>query len=234
MDNVNLICFPYAGGSKYAYLRFESVAPKGLNIITMELPGRGDRLLEPLLVDVNSMVDDLFISLKDNIYKPYIIYGHSMGAILGYLIAKKLQENNFPLPLHLIITGCEGPASKNENQKKRSQLPPDEFIEELKTLGGIPDQVFEDISFQNFFEPILRADFKALEDYKYSKGDPLNVPICVLFGEEENFSLTEALLWKEESNCEVEVIQFPGDHFFIFKHVKQIMNIIQKKIQVAY
>jgi len=199
--------------------------------MTMELPGRGDRLLEPLLLDVNSMVDDLFIRLKDNINKPYIIYGHSMGAILSYLVVKKLEENNFPLPLHLIITGCEGPSAKNEKQTIRSQLSNDDLIEELKTLGGIPDEVFEDISFHNFFAPILRADFKAVEDYQYLKGDPLNVPICVLFGEEEDFSLTEALLWKEESNCEVEVIQFPGDHFFIFKHQKQIMNIIQKKIK---
>lgn len=229
--DTNLICVPYAGGSKYSYLSFESIAPKGVNIIPIELPGRGGRLMESLLLDINSMVDDLFIQLRYYIHKPYIIHGHSMGALLGYLLVRKIAEQDLPLPFHLIVTGCEGPSVKDNNKKFRSSLPTDKFIEELKILGGMADEVFEDISFLTFFEPILRADFKAIEDHKYLKGNALDVPICVLFGSEEDFSLTEALSWQEESNFQVEVIQFSGDHFFIFNHEKQIMDIIEKKIK---
>jgi len=229
-SDVNLICFPYAGGSKYSYLSFESIAPKGVNVIPIELPGRGERLLEPLLFDVNSMVDDLFVQLQDLIHKPYVIFGHSMGALLGFLVVKKITENSLSLPLHLIVSGLEGPSVKDERKKNRASLPADEFIEELKILGGISNEIFEDISFLSFFEPILRADFKAIEQHKYSKGNALDIPICVLFGSEEEFSLTEALFWQEESNFEVEVIQFSGDHFFIFEHKKQIMDIIKKRL----
>lgn len=232
LTDINLICVPYAGGSRYSYSSFESIAPKGINIIPVELPGRGARIMEPLLFDVNAMVDDLFIQLKPHIYKPYAIHGHSMGAILGYLVVKKIAAKNaIPLPQYLIVTGCEGPSVKDNKKKIRSNLPTDKFIDELRILGGIADEVFDDISFLTFFEPILRADFKAIEDYEYLKSDALNVPICVLFGSQEEFSLKDALFWQEESNFELEVMEFPGGHFFIFKHTKQIMDIIQKKIK---
>ncbi|MBB6131822.1 thioesterase II family protein [Mucilaginibacter lappiensis] len=230
-NNINLICFPYAGGSKYSYLSLESIAPPNIKFIPIEPPGRGDRLMEPLLLDINSMVEDLFNQIIVHIDKPYVIFGHSMGALLGYLVAKKIEENNFPLPQRLIVTGCEGPSVKDENKKLRSTLPPDKFIEELKILGGIPNEVFEDASFINFFEPILRADFKAIEDYKYLKRSSLNVPFTVLFGSDEDFSFEEAFSWQDESNFEVDVIQLPGDHFFIFKHEKQIIDLIQKKMR---
>lgn len=227
---MNLICFPYAGGSKYSYGSFKSAAPKGINVVPIELPGRGDRFMEPLLVDINSMVEDLFDQLKGYIHKPYVLYGHSMGALLSWLTAKKIANANLPLPQQLIITGCEGPSVKDESEKLRSQLPPDEFIEELKILGGISHDILQDKSFLEFFEPILRTDFKAIEGYKYLKSAPLNIPVCVIYGSEEEITPEEASCWQEEFNLPVEVIQLPGDHFFIFKHEKKIMSIIENRI----
>lgn len=230
-DTVNLMCFPYAGGSQYSYNSFKAVAPTGLNVIPIELPGRGDRVKESLLVDIESMVNDQFNQLKNYINRPYILYGHSMGAILCYLVAEKIASANLPLPQHLIVTGCEGPSAKEKNQKRRSHLPQDEFLGELKALGGLPHEILMDTSFLDFFEPILRTDFKAVEDYQYLKSAALNIPICVIYGSEEDFSFAEASAWQKESNFDVEVIELPGDHFFIFRHERQIMNIIEKKLK---
>ena len=228
-DEVNLICFPYAGGSKYSYRSFEAVIPRGINLIPLELPGRGDRVNERLLIDINAMVEDLLGQMNRYTNKPYILYGHSMGGILAYLVAKRISNDNIHLPECLVITGCEGPSVKNDAQKARSLLPSVEFFEELKTLGGIPDEILKDEGIREFFEPILRADLKAIEGFKYRKSIRLNVPICIIFGVEEDISLEEASSWVDESNSRVEIFQFPGDHFFIFKYEKKLMEVIEKK-----
>ena len=230
-DKVSLICFPYAGGSRYSYGVFESVAPRKFNILPLELPGRGDRIGEPLLTEINSMVDDLFRQIRSRIDEPYIIYGHSMGAILAYLVIKKISQYNLPLPRHLFISGCEGPSAvKHKKQKLRSHLPPDEFIEELKGLGGVPEDILKDESFIRFFEPILRADLKAIEGYEHRESIPFNIPVAVLYGSEEDLTFEDVYAWQEESITEVEVIKFSGNHFFIFKHKKEIMDIIERMV----
>jgi surfactin synthase thioesterase subunit len=196
----------------------------------IELPGRGERLDEPLLVDIHLMAEDVFNQIKKNLYKPYIFFGHSMGGILSYLVAKRIKESGLPLPLHLLVTGCEGPSADNTNKKLRSQLPRDKFIEELKELGGVPQDVLQNESFLVFFEPILRADFRSKETYVYKETDPLDLPITVMYGSDEDITVAGASAWQKESTVPIEMFELQGDHFFIFNNEKYIMEMILKKI----
>ena len=106
-----------------------------INIIPLELPGRGKRISEPLLSDIQSMTDDLFLQIKTSIMSPYAFYGHSLGALLGYLLVKRILDEKLPPPLHLFFSGRAGP-SVQDKDKDIYALPKKEFIQKLKEYDG--------------------------------------------------------------------------------------------------
>ena len=230
---INLFCLPFAGGNKYSYQKYLDKAPSFLNIIPMEYPGRGARMKEPLISNADLLVDHLFEKISKNIDQAdYAIYGHSMGGLIAFLLARKLVENNCKPPLHLFITGTCGPSSPLRSAKNRHLLPDDEFIQELKELDGIPDEILQNEELLGFIEPILRADFKTCETFQYREDAPLNLPFTVITGTEENMEAEDIHLWQKESGSEVDFRQIPGKHFFIFKYPRVIVDIISKKLSI--
>lgn len=174
---------------------------------------------------MDKLVDHLFEEMKPQLNEPYAFYGHSMGTVLGYLLVKRIMDTDLPKPAHLFFTGCEGPSTFKYDERRHT-LPKDELIHELKKMGGGSEELFNNDHLMDFFEPILRADFEAIEKYRHQRDQLLEVPISVFIGTEEDISLEDAKAWQEETTKEVTVKQFPGDHFFIFDHEEIIMKLI--------
>jgi external thioesterase TEII len=229
---INLLCLTFAGGSKYSYRVFYDKAPPFLNIVTLEYPGRGSRIKEQLISEIHTLVDDLYRQIKDIVdTERYAIYGHSLGGLIAYLVTLKLLENNHTRPEHVFITGTEGPASSSRLEKKRYLLPKNEFIEEIKDLGGMPDEILQSEELLDYLEPILRNDFKISETYIYDNHLPLNIPMTIITGTEEDMKNEDILLWQNESTLPVEFMQMEGGHFFILQHTDRILEIISRKLQ---
>jgi surfactin synthase thioesterase subunit len=222
MTFATLFCLPYAGGSQYSYQGYCSYAPDGLQVVPVELPGRGARYAEPLLTDICLMVDDVFGRLKDQLYEPYALYGHSMGALLVYLLSRRIVAEKLPPPRHLFCTGCRGPSAR-ETGAPWHLLPDNEFVAKLKGLGGSPDELLENEDLMRFFVPILKADLQAVETYRHVPSDPLDIPISVWIGCDENVTVQEARAWQQETTGPFEMGQMPGKHFFIFDYEEEIM-----------
>ena len=225
MENINLICFPFAGGNRYSYSSFKDYVPKGFEFHTYELPGRGVRFREPLLLDMKDVVEDAMTWMSQFIHQPYAIYGHSLGALLGYLMMKEIQRSNVNPPLHLFFTGSEGPSVQNRREMNY-KLPKDEFFEKLRELGGCPPDILKDATIMEFFEPIIRADFQVVEEYIYEPSMPFDIPITCFYGTEEDMTHEDVLSWSKESTMEVEVRRLPGDHFFINQFIEEIVNFL--------
>lgn len=229
-ERVNLFCLPYAGGSAYSYKGFLKSAPNFLEIIFLELPGRGNRAKEPLLKSLGQMVDDLMSQIKSKIEEPYAIYGHSMGALLGYLLTKHSIKAGYRPPLHLFFTGCSGP-SVNDIDRGRHLLPQDQFIEKLRELDGSPEEILSDPILMAYFEPIIRADFEAVDNYVYEETEPFsNMPITVINGLNERATYEHGLAWQKETTEKIDFRQFPGKHFFIYDYQHELMKIITNKL----
>jgi surfactin synthase thioesterase subunit len=229
---MKIFCFPYAGGSIYSLKQFERLMPAGIEWIPIEPPGRGRRVHEALIRDLYALSADIFKQIRGRLDEPYAIYGHSMGAMLAYLVAKRIMACGLPAPLQLFVSGCGAPSGKPEN-KGRYLLPTDKFWAALRELGGSPDEVLHNTDLQRFFEPILRADFEAIENYQYQQGVPLDIPITVMIGSQEAISRKDAGRWQEETLAPVEVVHFPGNHFFIFEQARAIAGLIQSNLQLV-
>ena len=229
---IQLFCLPFAGGNKYSYREFIEKAPSFLKIVTLEYQGRGTRMQDALVTDINEMVNDVFGQVSPLVgQQDYAIYGHSLGGLMAYLLTLKLVENNHKPPMHIFITGTSGPSSPDrQEEKKRYLLPQKEFIEEIRALDGMPEEILENEELLYYFEPILRADFQASETYTYRERPPLTIPFTVVTGTEEDIEPENIKLWQKESIYPVDFKRLPGKHFFIFQHTFKIIEIISKKL----
>src|SRR5688572_11916952 len=218
---VNVHCLPFAGGSKYSYFECTKRRDKAMSFIGIDYPGRGSRISEPLLPNIHKIADDAFMKVRQRLHEPYAIFGHSMGAIVGFLLMLRIDEAKLPFPKCLIFSGCPGPSVyKRDNLYT---LPKRDFFLHLRNLDGTPPEIFRNDDLMTFFEPILKADFQALTLFRYPEHDKWDIPITVLVGKEEGISAEDAKAWGNETKSQLDLIWFPGKHFFLFNHVTDII-----------
>ncbi|EZH74461.1 hypothetical protein ATO12_11880 [Aquimarina atlantica] len=231
-----IIAIPFAGGNQYSFKTIEKYIQKDIEWVTVELPGRGGRFSEQSLDAIHLMVADLFDQILPHIKEgPYMIYGHSMGTLLGYELTKKIVEAKMRLPKCLFFTGRSAPSVLTK--KKRSILPKTLFWKEVYDIGGLPTEILDNKDLLDLYYPILKSDFKAIEDYEYiTQEQPFSFPIYVCMGTEEvgedhnQQTIEEIMAWDNETKslCGPELLE--GDHFFILKSPQ----IIAQKIVKAY
>ncbi|WP_353573160.1 thioesterase domain-containing protein [Candidatus Albibeggiatoa sp. nov. BB20] len=217
-STVNLFTLPFAGGNFYSYRAFQAHLPPQIKMRPLEPPGRGRRIAESLLPDLEDMADDAFFKLqKHDLSKPYIIYGHSMGGLIAYLLIQRLQIHNVALPLHFIVSGRRSPDKPYHHIYHT--LSPNEFIQWLKTLGGLPQTILDSDELMQLVTPIIQTDFQATETFNYQQRPriKLEVPITAFYGTDEDISEQEMYNWYQESTQTVQLEKLIGDHFFIFQ-----------------
>lgn len=226
MNPVSLYCFPYAGGNAWSYRPLASCCPPGLTLTGIELPGHGRRSGEALCRDLEALADDCFVQLRPALTRgPYALFGHSMGALLAYLCALRIQQAALPLPKALFLSGQSAPGLARET--RRHQLPHDEFLRMLQTLGGCPPELLQQEELIVYLEPILRADFEAVETWQSGRQESaLPIPIILFQGSGEDLAPEAILAWSRHTTSGFELHHLEGGHFFIQDHGQAIASII--------
>lgn len=220
-----LFLLHFAGGN-YCSFRFLTPLLHAFDTIALELPGRGKRASENLLYDLDTAMQDLYqqLLLHRN-DAPFMIYGHSLGALLTLGVARMLERAGHP-PAAIFVSGSAGPGI--EIPQQRYLLDDAAFKKELQELGGMPAGFFEEPELVDYFLPILRADFQ-LADSDMQDLTPLQIPIHAMMGTaEENAVHIEN--WKNFTNTEFTHTLFDGGHFFIYDHPEQIAGIIKDHV----
>lgn len=230
-----MFIIPFAGGSAHSMVPFAQEINKFCVVEILELPGRGKRINEPLLTNTDEIINDLWSKVIPKIgpqYKDYFIFGHSMGTILGILLIQKIVRERGIKVSHFFVSGRGGPSKEYDLEDRNTHLlPSKEFKEKLRELGGSPDEVLDNDDLMEFFEPIIRADFQAIATFHYKKSGKLDVPITGFFGSDEKTKLEDMQLWQLESIHPVEIVQFPGHHFFVFNCLNEIIKIMKDRVE---
>ncbi|TXC81944.1 thioesterase II family protein [Luteibaculum oceani] len=224
-----IICLPFAGASKYAYNQFNNMGVGSLDFIGLDLPGRGMRFNEPLLRSIDEMTHDLYNQILPFTNEPYYLFGHSMGAILGQRICEKLHELDKPLPKKLLLSGRGGPDTEITHREWH-KLPPNDFKKKVFELGGSPKEVLDNPELMELMEPILRADFEAVETYLYPKINKLDIPVSVYYGSHDKCTKEECENWQVISDKKITLTEISGNHFFIFSNAQQFLNCLKQDI----
>lgn len=216
----------YAGGNMYSFQALVEKLRPVFEVESLELPGRGRRIREALLQTKTEAVADLLKQIRSRRTKaPFMIFGHSMGATLGFAIVHQLELSG-DAPFCFIASGNAGPNVKERNNY--SQLPQEEFFNKLREMGGITSELSANPELLDFFEPILRADFALLERAEEKISYKINTPIHAIMGSTEEY-VEHIENWGNYTTGQFEHETLPGNHFFVFDHTAQLQAIIIEK-----
>ncbi|MBK6338152.1 MAG: thioesterase [Bacteroidetes bacterium] len=227
---MKLFLFHHAGGDKYAFRNFISYLDPKIEAMPIEVSGRGDRFNEPLINNIEDLVLDIFSQIKNNLDAPFAFLGVSMGALLSYLLCEKMQDEGLKLPQHLFLFSRRCPYSY-QNYQKIAHCPSEEFWNGIIQYGGCPQALIDHPELKEIFEPILRNDFKLLENYQPKENpNKINAAATVLYGLADRISSEEAHSWSKLFEKSTEVIPFEGAHFFMFENPGLCIDIINDKL----
>ncbi|WP_305883644.1 thioesterase II family protein [Chroococcidiopsis sp. CCNUC1] len=223
---LRLFCFHYAGGSGLSFRPWLDWLPLNVEGCLVELPGHGMRLSEPPFTRLEPLIAALHQALLPSFTKPFVFFGHSMGALVSFELARRLRREQHPLPLHLFVSGQRSPQIPDPDRPIHA-LPDSEFLDELRRYNGTPEAVLANTELMQLLLPTLRADFAAIETYDYSDEPPLDFPIGVLGGLQDWKADPPSLeSWREQTQAIFDLRLFPGDHFFIYKAQPQVLSYL--------
>lgn len=226
MDKIKLFCFPYAGGSSTAYARWQRLLSKNIELRAIELPGRGTRIEEQLKDSIEEMVDDAYSIIEKELDFPFAFFGHSMGCVIAYELCFRVFEQKGKKPVHAFFSGKKAP-HLSEQEESLYNLPEEVFRSKIVNLGGTPVEILKYPELLDFFMPILRSDFKAIESYKFNHGnDDLGCDITILGGKQDNMTFFEISEWNRLTTRNCKIHMFNGGHFFINDNYVDIIRII--------
>lgn len=227
---IKLYCIPYAGGSAIIYHQWKSKLRSNIELCPIELAGRGGRITEPLYANLEAAVEDIFEQIKAGITThDYIVFGHSMGALLAYELLQKIKNEGVKKPLHAFFSGRKPPHIARK--KIYSSLSTEAFEREIMSLGGTPPEVFKYPELKEVFMPILRNDFRISETViKRSEISKLPIEFSILIGKEEQIHQVEANQWRMHTSQACCVYFVNGGHFFLSKETDAVTNIINQSI----
>jgi len=225
--SLNVIAIPFAGGDRYSYRHFQTYLGSAINWHTIELPGRGIRKKEEIPENFERMAESLITQAEPIMNRgPFGLFGHSMGALLGYHLALMLHEKNMPQPVWAFFTGFGAPGFKKKNPI--SHLDSDQFWNRVASQNGVPISVLNSKELRDYFEPVLRHDFTALEKYcnNFTESFVLTCPLYLRRGTEESITDMEFMAWQKFCTKPIDQQTYEGDHFTYIKNPVDLCNKI--------
>jgi surfactin synthase thioesterase subunit len=227
---MKIFFFHHAGGDQYAFKNFKPLVQqhdwKG---VYYDHPGHGERFSETLLSDIHQIAHETFESNKEKFTGDFAFFGVSMGTLVSFIVAQKLMAENLSMPKHFFAASRKCPAS-HRTHPKAAHLDSDDFWRVIANYGGCPPALIEHVELREVYEPIIRADFKALEDYEHLNYPKLKVPATILFGKEDHFKKEELLSWQNHFQDTIEIIDFEGGHFFCYEQAENVMQIVKNRL----
>lgn len=223
---LRLFCFPHAGGGASMFRPWLAALQPEIEVCPVQLPGRENRLREPLYQQFSQLVEALTEALHPYFTLPFAFFGHSMGALLSFGLARHLRQKNEALPVHLFLSAYRAPQIPNL-ETPLHLLPEAAFIKKLLSFNGTNPEVLANEELRQFLLPIMRADFAVCETFHYTPEEPLACPITVFGGLQDSRVQKEALqAWCEQTSGAFARRMLPGDHFY-FQQQQTRLHLLQ-------
>jgi len=225
---IRLFCFHHSGGGASAYYPWVDHISPYIEMVAIQLPGRESRFTEPLTNNLNYIIKELnegFDIYKD---KPFFVFGHSLGGIIAFEFVKSIHQHYSLYPRHIIISATKAPHFPFR-MKPLSPLDDEALKEELKAYNGINERILENDELLSLFLPIIRSDFSISEKYCSADVTPLPCNILHLSGSQDwTVNEEEIQGWATHTSGKFEHISFPGGHFFLKDHQRDIIKLINQ------
>jgi medium-chain acyl-[acyl-carrier-protein] hydrolase len=228
--SLRLFCFPYAGGDTYGFRSWQRHFPPYIDLCLVHLPGRGKRIDEQMFTRLILLVQTIADLIMREPESPYALFGHSMGALISFELARELRRRGFAAPRRLFLSGRSAP-DVTGREAPIFNLPEEAFIAAVGSFNGAPKQVFAHPEAMKFFLPALRADLEMLDTYKYQPQERLSCPLTVYGGLQDADAPVDGLrAWEEHTSARCDLRLFNGDHFFIHNPSIGFVDVFRRDV----
>lgn len=228
--SLRLFCFPFACGGGLTFRTWPDELPMAIETNAIQLPGREGRIQTPPFTRMKPLIEALEEALLPNLDVPFAFFGHSMGAVVAFELARKLRAARGLHPKHLFVSARRAPHLPSSRDPVHNQ-PTQELVRTLRRMGGTPEQVFNEPELMALFLKIARADFELLETYTFTPGEPLECPISVFHGlQDQEVTEDEAKTWREHTSGAFSQRTLPGGHFFLNTARRPLLRAIAQDL----
>ena len=212
---MRLFCFPPAGSGAMMFRHWPGHLLPDLEVCAVQLPGRENRWREQPFDQLSRLLPPLTAAILPHLGKPFAFFGHSMGALIGFELARHLRSTHDISPRHLFVSSHPAPQIPGSGAPVHL-LPDPALLEELRHLGGTPEAILNNSELMQLLLPTLRADLKLCETYVYQSAPPLGCPITAFGGSRDpKVTLAELRAWQSETCGPFALMLYPGGHFFL-------------------
>jgi surfactin synthase thioesterase subunit len=228
---LRLFCFPYAGGRASVYRSWLDALPSEVELCGIQLPGREDRLGEQAYTRLTPLIQALAEAIYPYLDRPFAFYGHSMGALISFELARQLRRMYDRHPVCLYLAAFRAPQLPNPNIKIY-HLPLEVFKVVLRA-DGIPETILQNEELMQIMLPMIRADYELCDTYEYREEPPLVCPFS-LFGGLEDVRISKADLeaWPVHSSAMCSLSMLPGSHLFLHTAQDLLLAEISQNLEM--
>lgn len=233
-EQARLFCFPFAGGGASSFLPWKSLLPDDISLFPVQLPGHEDRYGEQAITEMERLCEEAAGALLPLFTRKTAFFGHSMGGLLAFCLARWLKRRGLPSPVHLFISAAPTPVLPEE-------LPPETvgdeaFLERVLQCRAIPDQVLLDEESLGMVKKTLLDDHRLLLSMIDGDEEPLNIPISVFAGEKDILvPFGRVGMWKNFTTETCSMALWPGGHFYVRKwRAELVEQIAQSLLMYAF
>ncbi len=224
-----LVCFPHAGGSASYFFWLSAALSPEVKVCGIQYPGRQDRHREPFIETIDELADRIYAALSPGIDGPVALFGHSMGAVLAFEVARRLEESAQITPMAVFVSARRAPSRFGDD---RLRLDDDAtVIEEMRKLGGTDPRLLSDPSMLEMVLPPFRNDVRALEQYRRGREVRIDAPIVVMTAvDDPSTTVPDAMAWHEHTTGGGAMHTFNGGHFYLDQHARRVVAVIGKEL----
>ncbi|MER7983730.1 alpha/beta fold hydrolase [Streptomyces sp. NPDC095817] len=234
---VRLICFPHAGGAASFFRPVARALSPRVDVLAVQYPGRQDRRAEAPVRSIGELANRIAAVLTEPLGSelPTAFFGHSMGAVTAYEVARRLDRvkgMGEASPFRLFVSGRRAPSiERDEAVHLRDDAG---LIAEVASLGGTDSMVLSDPELRAMVLPALKADYLAIETYRYSRaaGEPAPCPVTVLIGDTDPHTTpAEGRAWSSHASAgDCELLELTGGHFFLVDRSVEVLDLLRSRL----
>lgn len=231
---VRLYCFPFAGGGTWAFSSWVRDLPldvrRNSEVWAVNLPGRESGLEVSPFTEFAALIDELRQGIVPYLNPPYVFFGHSMGALISFELARRLHADGVAGPAHLVVSAYRAPHLPDRHGPV-DELSDERIVARLRTLGGTPDGALDNPELRDLKLPVIRSDLALCGTYVYEEREPLPCSLSAYGGTEDpEVSREEIMAWRVHTQTEFAARMFPGGHFFLESVRPLVLRVLGREL----
>jgi surfactin synthase thioesterase subunit len=210
-----LVCLSFCGGGTVAFRPWADTLSQDFDLALVCYPGRERRFNEPMAGSWSELMDDVLVSIRSLAHRPYVLFGHSMGAWVAFEVTAAAERGGFQAPQALVVSASSPPsrAAQEELEPPNANDSDEVLLDWMRGVGQVSELVMEDPGLRAYALELFRADKRVTSSYEFTAGRSVRTPMKVLSGLDDPH-VCDIDGWRALAAGDCRFDELAGGHFY--------------------